>query len=82
MCFARVWQAMRAFKELIADCWDQDGEARLTALCVQERCLEIETFWHRQKGIAAGSLSIVNDVVNVTMRFRFYRFVNFQLLVI
>ena len=52
MCFARVWQAMRAFKELIADCWDQDGEARLTAPCALERCLEIETLWQRHHGTA------------------------------
>ena len=46
-----VLQAIRALKETIEDCWDQDGEARLTALCVEERMLEMMTLWdHRHKG--------------------------------
>lgn len=28
-------------KETIEDCWDQDGDARLSALCVKERFSEL-----------------------------------------
>ncbi|XP_074652382.1 uncharacterized protein LOC141906846 [Tubulanus polymorphus] len=38
-------EAIRLLKETIDDCWDQDGEARLTALCVEERFIEISTLW-------------------------------------
>ncbi|CAH1774306.1 unnamed protein product [Owenia fusiformis] len=54
--FPRMWtdnnQAVRALKETIEDCWDQDAEARLTSLCVEERVLEIMQLWEaRQKGV-------------------------------
>lgn len=42
--FPRDWKCTRASKcirETIEDCTDQDGEARLTALCVQERLTHI-----------------------------------------
>lgn len=60
--FPDVWkdtnQAIRALKETIEDCWDQDGEARLTALCVEERILEMMTLWdHRHKGITPTMLA-------------------------
>ncbi|KAK2154078.1 hypothetical protein LSH36_277g01029 [Paralvinella palmiformis] len=60
--FPDVWkdtnQAIRALKETIEDCWDQDGEARLTALCVEERMLEMMTLWdHRHKGITPTMLA-------------------------
>lgn len=42
-------QAIRSLKETIEDCWDQDAEARLTALCVQERILDLPVLWERQK---------------------------------
>ena len=53
--FPAVWKdtnhAVRAFKETIEDCWDQDAEARLTALCVEERILDIVSLWDvRNKG--------------------------------
>ncbi|XP_014662897.1 PREDICTED: serine/threonine-protein kinase par-1-like [Priapulus caudatus] len=51
--FPDVWkdtnQAIRSLKETIEDCWDQDAEARLTALCVQERMLDLPILWERQK---------------------------------
>ena len=54
-CF--YFQAIRAFKETIEDCWDQDGEARLTAMCVEERVQEMETLWSvRHKGNTCVSL--------------------------
>lgn len=54
--FPDLWkdtnQAIRAFKETIEDCWDQDAEARLTALCVEERVMEMTTLWEtRHKGV-------------------------------
>ena len=42
--FSGDWKNTRASKcirETIEDCTDQDGEARLTALCVQERLAHI-----------------------------------------
>ncbi|KAK6640108.1 hypothetical protein RUM43_008385 [Polyplax serrata] len=41
--------AVRAVKETIEDCWDQDAEARLTALCVEERFNELTCMSERQK---------------------------------
>ncbi|XP_045209130.2 bone morphogenetic protein receptor type-2-like [Mercenaria mercenaria] len=47
--FPEVWkdynQAIRALKETIEECWDHDAEARLTALCVEERVMEMKTIW-------------------------------------
>ena len=50
------FQGIRALKETIEDCWDQDGEARLTALCVEERMAEMESLWAaRQRGELFGN---------------------------
>ena len=38
-------QAIRALKETIEDCWDADAEARLTAMCVEERALDMALLW-------------------------------------
>ncbi|XP_060063193.1 bone morphogenetic protein receptor type-2-like [Ylistrum balloti] len=47
--FPEVWkdynQAIRALKETIEDCWDHDAEARLTAMCVEERISDLMTLW-------------------------------------
>lgn len=51
--FPDMWrdsQAVRSVKETIEDCWDQDAEARLTALCVEERFHELSGMSERQKG--------------------------------
>lgn len=52
--FPEVWKdsnpAIRSLKETIEDCWDQDAEARLTALCVKERSGELPILWDRHKG--------------------------------
>ena len=32
-------------KETIQDCWDSDADARLSALCVQERIADMATLW-------------------------------------
>ncbi|XP_035231621.1 probable serine/threonine-protein kinase DDB_G0278665 isoform X2 [Stegodyphus dumicola] len=51
--FPDIWKdtnpAVRALKETIEDCWDQDAEARLTALCVEERLIELPVLWDRYK---------------------------------
>ena len=51
--FPDLWRdspAVRTVKETIEDCWDQDAEARLTALCVEERFHELCGITDRQKG--------------------------------
>ncbi|KYN01517.1 Bone morphogenetic protein receptor type-2 [Cyphomyrmex costatus] len=40
---------VRLIKETIEDCWDADAEARLTALCIEERLSELQS--HREKQI-------------------------------
>ena len=58
-CFLCI-QGIRALKETIEDCWDQDGEARLTALCVEERMAEMEALWTaRMRGTSNQTLSTV-----------------------
>ena len=51
--FPDIWKdsnpAIRSLKETIEDCWDPDAEARLTALCVEERFLELPILWERYK---------------------------------
>ncbi|CAL1263730.1 unnamed protein product [Larinioides sclopetarius] len=51
--FPDIWKtsnpAVRSLKETIEDCWDQDAEARLTTLCVEERILELPVLWERDK---------------------------------
>jgi len=44
------WPAVRLICETMEDCWDQDAEARLTALCVEERLSELPALWERQRG--------------------------------
>ena len=36
-----IIKGLRTLKETIEDCWDQDGDARLSALCVKERFSEL-----------------------------------------
>ncbi|XP_070536397.1 bone morphogenetic protein receptor type-2-like isoform X1 [Ptychodera flava] len=60
--FPDAWKenhhAVRSLKETMEDCWDQDAEARLTALCVEERMLELMTLWDKNK--------VVSPTVNPT----------------
>lgn len=44
-------QAIKFLKETIDDCWDHDADARLTAMCVQERLGELPNWWKIHKGI-------------------------------
>ncbi|XP_061181387.1 uncharacterized protein LOC133189957 [Saccostrea echinata] len=53
-----VWQshnqAVYILKETIEECWDHDSEARLTAVCVEERILDMIALWSqegKQKGM-------------------------------
>ncbi|XP_063237447.1 bone morphogenetic protein receptor type-2 [Bacillus rossius redtenbacheri] len=48
----RDWAAVRLVRETAEDCWDQDAEARLTALCVEERMQELPALWDRQRGVS------------------------------
>ncbi|CAG2168047.1 unnamed protein product [Oppiella nova] len=51
--FPDIWKdsnpAIRSLKETIEDCWDHDADARLTALCVEERLFELPLLWDRYK---------------------------------
>ncbi|XP_054715949.1 bone morphogenetic protein receptor type-2-like [Uloborus diversus] len=66
--FPDIWKdtnpAVRALKETIEDCWDQDAEARLTALCVEERLIELPTLWDRHK--AGTAIQGVSPTINPT----------------
>ncbi|XP_042899660.1 bone morphogenetic protein receptor type-2-like isoform X2 [Parasteatoda tepidariorum] len=66
--FPDIWKdtnpAVRALKETIEDCWDQDAEARLTALCVEERLNELPVLWDRYK--AGTTIQGVSPTVNAT----------------
>ncbi|CAH1242226.1 BMPR2 [Branchiostoma lanceolatum] len=44
--------AVKSLKETIEDCWDQDAEARLTALCVEERMAELMSMWSRNSMVS------------------------------
>ncbi|GLH05419.1 Receptor protein serine/threonine kinase [Gryllus bimaculatus] len=58
------WAGVRLLRETVEDCWDQDAEARLTALCVQERLSELPGLWDRQR--ATMYVSGVSPTVNPT----------------
>ncbi|XP_033624844.1 bone morphogenetic protein receptor type-2-like [Asterias rubens] len=45
-------QALRSLKETIEDCWDHDSEARLTALCVEERIIELMILWDKHRTVS------------------------------
>lgn len=66
--FPDIWKdsnpAVRALKETIEDCWDHDAEARLTAVCVEERLAELPVLWERHK--AGLSVSGVSPTINAT----------------
>ncbi|KAI1289772.1 Bone morphogenetic protein receptor type-2 [Halotydeus destructor] len=51
--FPDLWKdtnpAIRSLKETMTECWDHDGEARLTALCVEERLYELPILWERHR---------------------------------
>ncbi|XP_071943496.1 uncharacterized protein [Antedon mediterranea] len=51
-------QALRSLKEIMDDSWDHDAEARLTALCIEERIIELMVMWDKNK--------VVHSTVNPT----------------
>lgn len=57
--FPAQWRdtaAGRLVRDTVEDCWDQDAEARLTALCVEERLSELPPLRDRHcRGVFAGS---------------------------
>nr|XP_018902024.1 PREDICTED: activin receptor type-2A [Bemisia tabaci] len=57
----------RLIRETIDDCWDQDAEARLTALCVEERMTEMSSCWDwSNKAAAMGYPNGLSPTVNLT----------------
>lgn len=67
--FPDLWRdspAVRTVKETIEDCWDQDAEARLTALCVEERFHELCGITDRQKGFYSHLFTIKLNHLLVT----------------
>ena len=50
--FIVLLQALRSLKETMEDCWDHDAEARLTALCVEERIIELMVLWDKHKTVS------------------------------
>lgn len=66
--FPEVWKetnsAVRSLKETIEECWDTDAEARLTALCVEERLSELPHLWaHEIKH--RGITPTLNAMINI-----------------
>ncbi|PIK46054.1 putative bone morphogenetic protein receptor type-2 [Apostichopus japonicus] len=43
--------ALRSLKDTIEECWDHDAEARLTALCVEERIIELMVLWDKHRSL-------------------------------
>ena len=45
-------QAIKALKDTIEECWDHDAEARISAVCAEERTREMAALWEmRFKGL-------------------------------
>jgi len=63
----RDWTAVKLVRETVEDCWDQDAEARLTALCVEERVQELPTLWDRQRGTVQYMTAVRYSSVNHTL---------------
>ncbi|KAB7495223.1 Bone morphogenetic protein receptor type-2 [Armadillidium nasatum] len=41
--------AIKQLRETIEDCWDNDAEARLSAMCIERRLWELPKLWSRYK---------------------------------
>ena len=52
-------EAMRLLRETIDECWDADAEARLSAMCVEERFKEMDVLMERKGNIYYYNLSII-----------------------
>jgi len=45
-------KAIKALKQTIEECWDHDAEARISAVCAEERTREMSSLWEiRFKGL-------------------------------
>lgn len=51
--------AAHLLRETTEDCWDQDAEARLTSLCVEERLLELPSLRGRGVGAFGGHPHVI-----------------------
>lgn len=50
-------QTLSYLKQTIVECWDQDGDARLTPCCVLNRLKQMEDFTRTEKNIYKETLS-------------------------
>lgn len=55
--------ALRSLKDTIEECWDHDAEARLTALCVEERIIELMVLWDKHRSLTP----MINQTQPVSM---------------
>lgn len=64
--FPDIWKdsnpAIRLLKETINECWDQEPEARLTALCIKERLAELPALWRKFKSEMTMSCCVVSSL--------------------
>lgn len=64
--FPDIWKdsnpAIRLLKETIVECWDHEPEARLTALCIEERSLELPLLWTRYKMETLSNCCVVTSL--------------------
>ena len=54
--------AIRLLKETINECWDQEPEARLTALCIKERFAELPALWRKFKSEMTMNCCVVSSL--------------------
>lgn len=66
--FPEIWknsnQAIRLLKETIAECWDHEPEARLTALCIEERMNELPSLWKRYKKETLSNCCVISSLTH------------------
>lgn len=64
--FPDIWKdsnpAIRLLKETIVECWDQEPEARLTALCIEQRVSELPALWKRYKMETLSKCCVVSSL--------------------
>ena len=41
--------SVRLLKDTLEDAWDQDAEARLTSLCIEQRWTDLPVMWERER---------------------------------
>lgn len=65
--FPDMWKntnlAIKALKQTVEECWDHDAEARISAVCVEERTREMSSLWEmRFKGLTPTTTTLLNDL--------------------